>query len=225
MKSIVEQASTVLKAIEKGWEQAGKPAEFTIKVYEHGVKNFFGMSIEPAKICILFEDKSSKAAHQKQHPRHEASSQQQSHHSAGHQQPRKDTAGSSEQRRQTNQHQQRLQKPALANPVAQSQIKKEPSIERPAQPVSTKIMWDDELINACNAWLTGTLGVMGKSNCTFKVDAKKYHLIITFDQAVLEDKEREKALFRSFAHILMQSLRNRFKKGLRGYRIVLNAQD
>ena len=60
MKSIVEQASTVLKAIEKGWEQAGKPAEFTIKVYEHGVKNFFGMSIEPAKICILFEDKSSK---------------------------------------------------------------------------------------------------------------------------------------------------------------------
>lgn len=213
MKSIVEQASTVLKAIEKGWEQAGKPAEFTIKVYEHGVKNFFGMSVEPAKICILFEDKSPKAVHQKQHPRHDSSSQHQL---------RKDVAGASEQRRQTSQHQQRPQKSAIATPAAQPQIKKEQSIERAAQPVSSKIMWDDELINACNSWLTGTLAVMGKSGSIFKVDAKKYHLIITFDQSVLEDKEREKALFRSFAHILMQSLRNRFKKGLRGYRIVLN---
>ena len=71
MKSIVEQASSVMKAIENGWLQAGKPAEFTVKVYEHGVKNFFGMSVEPAKICILYEDKSSKHAGSKGQQRQE----------------------------------------------------------------------------------------------------------------------------------------------------------
>lgn len=227
MKSIVEQASTVLKAIEKGWTQAGKPCEFTVKVYEEGVKNFFGMSVEPAKICILFEDKTSKSSAPKQHARQDSYSQTQSHHAPAHQQPRREFAPQSEPRKQSvaqPQQQPRQQQSVAPQAPAQNRQKKEVT-ERLAQPVSTKIIWSDELIDACNQWLTTTLAVMGKGNCTFTIEAKKYHLIITFSQAVLEDKEREKALFRSFAHVLMQSLRNRFKKGLRGYRIVLNTSQ
>jgi len=224
MKSIVEQASTVLKAIEKGWTQAGKPCEFTVKVYEHGVKNFFGMSVEPAKICILFEDKASKSSAPKQYARQDSYSQPQSHHAQPQQQPRKEFVPQSEPRKQSvaQPQQQPRQQPVAA--AAPNRQKKELP-ERAAQPVSTKIIWNDELIDACNQWLTTTLAVMGKGDCTFTIEAKKYHLIITFSQAVLEDKEREKALFRSFAHVLMQSLRNRFKKGLRGYRIVLNTSQ
>lgn len=202
MKSIVEQASTVLKAIEKGWVQAGKPCEFTVKVYEHGVKNFFGMSVEPAKICILFEDKPSKntvAPTQHQPNRQDSHVKQ---HANSHQQ----------------QHTQRQQAVVLQRP--QKELP-----EKALLPQPTKIIWSDELIDACNKWLTTTLAVMGKGDCTFTIEAKKYHLIITFSQAVLDDQEREKALFRSFAHVLMQSLRNRFKKGLRGYRIVLNTSQ
>lgn len=228
MKSIVEQASTVLKAIEKGWTQAGKPSEFTVKVYEHGVRNFFGMSVEPAKICILFEDKAQKSSAPKQHARQDNHSQPQSHHVSSQQQPRKEFASQSEQRKQSvqpSQQQPRQQQQSVVPQAPVQNRQKKEVTERAAQPVSTKIIWSDELIDACNQWLTTTLAVMGKGDCMFTIEAKKYHLIITFSQAVLEDKEREKALFRSFAHVLMQSLRNRFKKGLRGYRIVLNTSQ
>ena len=48
MKSLMEEASSISKAIEKGWTNAGKPKEFTIKVYEEPEKNFIGMTVRPA---------------------------------------------------------------------------------------------------------------------------------------------------------------------------------
>ncbi len=44
MKSIMEEASSILKAIEKGWNRAGKPQEFTVKVFEEPEHNFLGMT-------------------------------------------------------------------------------------------------------------------------------------------------------------------------------------
>ncbi len=57
MKSIIEQASSIIKAIEKAWNQAEKPKEFSIKVFEQEERNFFGMATKPAKIGIFFSDK------------------------------------------------------------------------------------------------------------------------------------------------------------------------
>ena len=56
MKSIVEEASSIMKAIEKGWASAGQPKEFTVKVYEEPQKNFIGMTTKPAKIGIFFTE-------------------------------------------------------------------------------------------------------------------------------------------------------------------------
>lgn len=56
MKSIMQEASSVMKAIEKGWEAAGKPKEFSIKVFEEGKKNFIGMSTQSAKVGIFFNE-------------------------------------------------------------------------------------------------------------------------------------------------------------------------
>jgi predicted RNA-binding protein Jag len=56
MKSLMEEASSISKAIEKGWTNAGKPKEFTIKVYEEPEKNFIGMTTKPAKIGIFFNE-------------------------------------------------------------------------------------------------------------------------------------------------------------------------
>jgi len=60
MRSIIQEESSVEKAIRKSWEKAGKPTEFTIKVFEEEKKNFLGMTKEPAKIAIFFEDKPQK---------------------------------------------------------------------------------------------------------------------------------------------------------------------
>src|SRR5579863_6644198 len=57
MKSIMEQASSIIKAIEKAWISADKPKEFSVKIFEQEEKNFFGMTTKPAKIGIFFSDK------------------------------------------------------------------------------------------------------------------------------------------------------------------------
>jgi hypothetical protein len=57
MKSIVEVASTIVKAIQQAWERAGKPREFTIKILEEPETNFLGLTRKPAKIAFLFSEK------------------------------------------------------------------------------------------------------------------------------------------------------------------------
>ncbi|MCA9770178.1 Jag N-terminal domain-containing protein [Candidatus Dependentiae bacterium] len=54
MKSLVEAASSIFKAIEKGWNRAGCPQEFTIKILEKEETNFLGMTRKPAKVALFF---------------------------------------------------------------------------------------------------------------------------------------------------------------------------
>lgn len=56
MKSVIQEASSLTKAIELGWAKAGKPREFTVKIYQEAKKNFFGMTIVPAKVAIFFRE-------------------------------------------------------------------------------------------------------------------------------------------------------------------------
>jgi len=56
MKSIIEEASSFEKAVEQAWERAGKPLEFSIKIFQLPQKNFFGFTKISAKIGIFFGD-------------------------------------------------------------------------------------------------------------------------------------------------------------------------
>jgi len=56
MKSVMEEASSIMKAITKAWERVGKPSEFSIKIFEKEEKNFLGMTTKTAKIGIFFKD-------------------------------------------------------------------------------------------------------------------------------------------------------------------------
>src|SRR3990172_3051120 len=62
MNSIMQEASSITKAIELGWIKAGQPKEFTVKIYEEPEKNFFGITTKSAKIAIFFtqEEKPKK---------------------------------------------------------------------------------------------------------------------------------------------------------------------
>ncbi len=57
MKSLVEEASSVFKAIEKAWDRAGKPHEFSVKIFEESKKNFFGLTTKSAKVGIFFDER------------------------------------------------------------------------------------------------------------------------------------------------------------------------
>lgn len=57
MKSVMEAAPSLQKAIENGWERAGRPQEFTVKILQEPIKGFLGFGSEPAKIALLFDEK------------------------------------------------------------------------------------------------------------------------------------------------------------------------
>lgn len=54
MKSVIQEASTLTKAIEQGWIKAGKPKEFSIRILQEPDKNFLGMTIKNAKVAVFF---------------------------------------------------------------------------------------------------------------------------------------------------------------------------
>ncbi len=54
MKSVIEEGSSISKAIETGWLKAGKPKEFTVKIFQEAKKNFFGFTKVVAKVGIFF---------------------------------------------------------------------------------------------------------------------------------------------------------------------------
>ncbi len=60
MKSVMEEASSIMKAVEQGWNNAGKPKEFTVKIFEEPEKNFIGMTTRSAKVGIFFTDQVKK---------------------------------------------------------------------------------------------------------------------------------------------------------------------
>jgi spoIIIJ-associated protein len=61
MRSLLVQASSVEKAVEKAWTDAGMPTEFNIKILDFGQKGFLGITKKPAIISITFEPKKQTA--------------------------------------------------------------------------------------------------------------------------------------------------------------------
>jgi len=51
----------------------------------------------------------------------------------------------------------------------------------------------------------------------------KYYIHFSFDSKLFENNMKEKTVFRSFAYLIMASLRNKFKKEFRGLKVVLSS--
>lgn len=74
MKSIMEEASSIVKAIEAAWIRAEKPREFSVKIFEEPEKNFFGMVTKSAKIALIFKHIEKKSTYKEQSsaPKHKS---------------------------------------------------------------------------------------------------------------------------------------------------------
>jgi len=67
MKSVIQEGSSVAKAIELALAQATHPKDFSIKVLEYPTKNFFGITTRPARIALYWDDKATQKS-QEPHP-------------------------------------------------------------------------------------------------------------------------------------------------------------
>ncbi|MBI2775606.1 hypothetical protein HYX58_06365 [Candidatus Dependentiae bacterium] len=212
MKSIMQEASSIMKAIEKGWEAAGKPKEFSIKVFEEAKKNFIGMTTQSAKVGIFFNehtafrDARTPDKNQKRPERKPQFEQPKRQHPAT--QPVQHPA--SQQRRFESQR----------PPAIQEQRQTEAQQQRTLEPRSQNV-WQPDMIEQANGWMKETLQTLNKENVSFNTTTDNYQLRFTFNSPVIEDVERERHLFRNLSFLLLCSLKRSYKRPLRGFKVVL----
>lgn len=195
MKSLMEEASSISKAIEKGWTNAGKPKEFTIKVYEEPQKNFIGMTVRPAKIGIFFTEPKQQPVSEgrprvKQKPL---------------QQPRALEKVAKEPRREP--------KPLEERPLPKKS-------QEDLGPI-----WSDDMVTSTKDWVQEMLRHMGFGHVPFTIEPQRFHLKINFGQDLVADKEKQKHLFAVFSGLLLTMLKRQCKRPLRGYKIVLTQES
>jgi hypothetical protein len=118
MKSVIQEASSLSKAIEQGWIKAGKPQEFSIRILQEPNKNFLGITLQNAKVAVFFgklQDMPPVLKEQKQQPTQKNKPYP----------PRPPQQKSAQQRRNQN------RRPHYKRPPQQPQ---QPSQQRPPQP-------------------------------------------------------------------------------------------
>jgi len=79
MKSLVQEAASIQKAIEQAWQKAGNPKEFQVKVLEEPERNFLGIVTRSAKVAIVFDiaQVQMPSEKQKSHEKREVKGKQQ----------------------------------------------------------------------------------------------------------------------------------------------------
>lgn len=196
MKSIIQEASSIAKAIEEGWTKAQKPQQFSVKILEEAEKNFLGLTRKSAKVAIFFDEMSSKPAeHKGTHVKQAA--------------PR-------QQVRQTQ------DKPALQRQPAQTQRSQTTQAEQTHQQKKQfEPLWNQAMIDRAHQWMQDALKYSHKDHIKFAVEPQKFHLRITLSEPILPDIDKEKQLLASFSALILEALKRSFKMSLRGHKIVL----
>lgn len=202
MKSIVEEASSIAKAIENGWIRAGKPQEFTIRIFEEPEKGFLGMTKKPAKIGLFYKEMPAPISSKpKEFKRQEKQPVRPGQQPIGPRQPR-------QERPQVQGLQNQPQKQVF--PQTQQQEIKKPK-------------WTPEMVEIGKEWITTMMNVINQNKIPFTIESKNYYLSVRFSTPVLSDKRKEQILFKHWSYLLMQAMRHKFKRGLRGFKVVITS--
>jgi hypothetical protein len=77
------------------------------------------------------------------------------------------------------------------------------------------------MIHAAETWLKQTLSLMAMNNINFTTEIAGKNLKLTFNTPLIDDVMHEKQLFRSFAHLIMSSLRNQYKQKIKDLKVIL----
>jgi len=194
MKSIIEEASSVVKAIEKGWNSAGKPQEFSVKIFEEPEKNFWGFTTKPAKVALFISGTKELRGRQEQRP----SQVKQSNVSFN----------EVKQKNSTTTNQSRFSTPTRSmndNGMIVNQ-------------------WDQELISFVEEWVGVYLKNLSGLNTSIAKNHRGNVLELIVAEPVAHTAEKQQLIFKSIAHLAMEALRNKFKQNVRSLRILINVK-
>lgn len=241
MKSVLHEASSILKAVEKAWEASGKPTEFTVKVLEQGEKKFLFFSSRPAIVSISFDPKyvtkTPSTASKNKRPGQPGGSTQEKLlngtstpqlESVSRNNPRGRQQQQSQPRQNTQQNQIRSTRPVQqvpqpVKPATPAQEQQRQQV-RPLQQSSQEpiAVWTPELASFVNKELKEILHIMGIT-IPFQEKIDQKTLTVTFAQSPLENREDARLLYISLSYLLIQATKKLEKKKLRGFHLIVNA--
>jgi predicted RNA-binding protein Jag len=242
MKSIMEEATSVTKAIENAWDRAGKPQEFTIKILEHPKTSFFGLKVsKSAKIALLFNEQTVKTrdtrhtASNQPHRSEQADNRQQSprrpHHPQQMREPR-DPRRAQEPRQSPTPRPEHPHRPAHEQHKERAPLERarpdkvmlRPTGPRPERTERTYESWAPEMADIAHEWVKETLVMMGKSDITITPHISQNYLKLTLSQHIMPDAKQEETQLKSWGSLAMEAVREKTNKPLRSLRIILESK-
>lgn len=246
MKSIIQEASSIAKAVEQGWTKAGQPQEFSVKILELPERNFIGFTTRSAKVAVMFNERreeqsrdTSRRTQQTQRAKPHRETQQR-------EERKQDLYDRKEQRTERPERTERIQRPERYERTERSEQRehqREPkeyrervqhertdrSQERNSEGHEHKQtyapLWNDAFVMEAHDWLSKTLQYMKKDSITFTIEPQNYHLRITLSETIVPETDREKHVLASLSALLLETLKRKFRKQLRGHKIVITHQQ
>lgn len=213
---MLHEASSVSKAIQKAWEQAGCPEEFTIKVLEVEKRGFAGLFVKsPAVVSITYapptKQKSRSGSTDRQHQQKRSRSRHENK-DRGNSSKHVDNHKSSPEKKRSSNHGQQFN-----NPNHDVKPRDVVSIKKEKQVIEG---WTQEQVQFIEKALK-ELNVHVAITAPFSLNTEKKVLHVVYDGAVCEKGEDERTIFISISHLLMQYLKKNFKRKFRGYHILV----
>ena len=215
MKSIIQEASTILKAIEQGWRAAGEPKEFSVKILETPESNFIGFTTRSAKIAFMFNGIITKPMAE---PAPRAVARQ------APREPRKEFTPRPPAREQFTPK--RTQRPYERYDRPAERPADEHEQTAPAQTYQPSArrhdgLWSEEMVTLARSWFGKALQEMNSGDITFTIEPQNYYLRITLSRPILAEEGQEKHLLASLSLLLFSAIKKEFRKALRGHKVVL----
>jgi flagellar biosynthesis GTPase FlhF len=82
-------------------------------------------------------------------------------------------------------------------------------------------IWTEEMDQAVRAWVQESLQIMSRTDVTFNTSMSRSMLTISFAAPLIEDMEKERLLFRSWSHLIVQHIKQEFKVHGKEFKIIL----
>ncbi|RTL07500.1 hypothetical protein EKK58_01995 [Candidatus Dependentiae bacterium] len=230
MKSLIEEASTIGKAIEKAWERAGKPQSFSIKVFENPEYGFLGITKRYGKIALFFEEailhdpikkNTTSAGDFKKNklPKHQLKNEA----SVRPKEKHKKEASSFEGKEDT----QYIQSIGLQNQKEKNSSMLPGELDHKKEPLKKQhpqYIWTNSMVAHANGIIKQMIHLMGRPDVHFTIQSEHPNLKVIFDGLLVNEPKKEYAFYKHFAHIIITSLRTKFKTEFKHLRLVLSRE-
>lgn len=235
MKSMLHEATSVVKAIEKAWINSGKPLEFKVNVLEEGEKNFLGMCKRPAIVSITYDPRGKMCQSGK---KTEAETKS---FPLGVKDRQKGTAGKRPDERNSQFKREDVQ--ADRGKLGEAVKDRFPKMQQPLQQprkAGTETMaltrdgsraieddgrWTDALMGDVREWIEGLMDAMRISTPFSLRSEDGKALKVAFEGPLGVEDEDARIFFTALSYLVIQFLKKKHKKRFPGFHLVISSQE